>query len=131
MKICRETVKWLIISGLFILFAVNALMAQTPGTPADPLVTKSFVDHFLKFRSMVLPASSELKPQPGALMIVRSGQLRFEAPKGKVIIDLTAGRELSAGSDLPLNHLLIVPDAGDYKLKARGMTMLLASWLQE
>ncbi len=131
MKNCRETVTGLLFSALAILFLVNALSAQTPGTPADPLVTKSFVDHFLKFRTMVLPASSELRPQSGTMLIVRSGQLRFEAPKGKTMIDLTAGREISAGSDLPLNHLLIIPETGDYRLKAKNMTMLLASWLQE
>jgi len=131
MKISRETISGLIISALTVLVFAGSLLAQSPGSPADPLVSKSFVDHFLKFRSMVLPASSEIRPQAGAMLIVRSGQLRLEAPRGKSVIDLTAGREITGGNDLPLNHLIIIPDAGDYILKARNMTTLLASWLQE
>lgn len=131
MKISRETITRLVISALSVLILAGSLMAQTPGSPADPLVTKSFVDHVLKFRTIALPASSEIRPQPGAMLIVRSGQLRLEAPKGKTVIDLTAGREIAGGSDLPHNHLIIVPDTGDYVLKARNLTTLLASWLQE
>ena len=65
------------------------------------------------------------------MIIVRSGQLRFEAPKGKTLIDLTAGREIAGGNDLPHNHLIIVPDSAEYVLKARNMTLLLASCLLE
>jgi hypothetical protein len=113
------------------LIAVHVAIAQSPGTVADPLVSKSFVDHFLKFRSIMLPADSSISPQPGSMLIVRSGQLRLEAAKGKAVIDLTAGREIAGGNDLPHNHLIIVPESGDYVLKARKTTMLLASHLSE
>ncbi len=122
--------------GLFaavfgLLAAMTTVSAQNPGTPADPLVSKSYIDHFLKFRSIVLPADSEIRPEPGTMVVVRSGQLRLETPKGKGVIDLTAGKEISGGSDLPLNHLIIIPDTGEYVLKARNLTLLLASCLQE
>ncbi|KAF1083168.1 MAG: hypothetical protein GQF41_0935 [Candidatus Rifleibacterium amylolyticum] len=118
--------------GLVVTLAVtNIIWAQSPGTVADPLVSKSFVDHFLKFRSIMLPADTTVNPQPGTMLIVRSGQLRLEASKGKSVIDLTAGREIAGGNDLPHNHLIIVPEAGDYVLKARKPTMLLASHLSD
>ncbi|MBU1109361.1 MAG: hypothetical protein KKB51_21960 [Candidatus Riflebacteria bacterium] len=124
--------KCIIISGLIFVLALTQISwAQNPGTVSDPLVSKSYIDHFLKFRSIVLPADSLVNPEPGAMIIVRSGQLRLEAPKGKTLIDLTAGKEISSGVDLPLNHLIIVPDSAEYVLKARNMTMLLASCLLE
>lgn len=124
--------KCTIISGLiFVLALAQVSWAQNPGTVSDPLVSKSYIDHFLKFRSIVLPADSIVNPEAGTMLIVRSGQLRLEAPKGKTLIDLTAGREIASGSDLPQNHLIIVPDSAEYVLKARNMTMLLASGLLE
>lgn len=114
-----------------IILAAGAAWAQNPGTAGDPLVSKSYIDHFLRFRSVVVPADSELKPEPGAMIVVRSGQLRLEAAKGRSVIDLTAGREISGSSDLPLNHLILIPDSGGYVLKARKLTMLMASCLQE
>ena len=124
--------KCTIISGLiFVLALAHVAWAQNPGTVSDPLVSKSYIDHFIKFRSIVLPADSIVNPEAGAMIIVRSGQLRFEAPKGKTLIDLTAGREIAGGNDLPHNHLIIVPDSAEYVLKARNMTLLLASCLLE
>ena len=103
---------------------------QTPGTVSDPLVSKSYLDHFFRFRSLVVPANSTIKPEPGALVIVRSGQVILRGPKGKAIVDLTAGKEIGIGEALPLNHLLIVPDSADYELHAPKLSLLLASCLQ-
>lgn len=121
----------LLLGLAIVLFLTQAAWSQSPGTVGDPLVSKSFVDHFLKFRSIMLPADSIIKPEAGAMIVVRSGQLRLDAPKGKTVIDLTAGREISGGNDLPHNHLIIVPDSTEYVLKARTTTMLLASCLIE
>jgi len=121
----------LLLALAIILAAVHVVGAQSPGTVSDPLVSKSFVDHFLKFRSIMLPADSVIIPQPGTMLIVRSGQLRLEVASGKTVIDLTAGREIASGNDLPHNHLIIIPDHGNYELKARKATMLLASYLSE
>jgi hypothetical protein len=114
-----------------ILLTLPMVGAQNPGTASDPLVSKSYVDHFLKFRTLMLSANTTLKLPAGAMLIVRSGQLRLEAPKGKNLIDLTAGREVPAGGDLPHNHLLIVPDNADYVVKARKESMILAAQLSE
>lgn len=115
---------------LVCLFSATQLIAQNPGTAGDPLVSKSYLDHFFRFRSVVVPENSVIKPEPGALIIVRSGQAVMEGPKGKTIVDLTLGKELSVGHELPLNHLLIIPDSADYQLKAKKLTLLLAACLQ-
>ncbi len=117
----------------FLLFCIilvaSAGLAQSPGTAADPIVSKSYIDHFIRFRSVVLPADTELKPESGAMLVVRSGQLRLEAASGKGVIDLTAGREIAGGNDLPHNHLIIIPDNNGIVLKAKKMTLLMASYL--
>lgn len=112
-------------------FFASVIFAQNPGTAGDPLVSKSYLDHFFRFRSVVVPANSGIKPEPGAMIIVRSGQMIIEGPKGKAIIDLTAGKEIQTGSELPHNHLLMIPDSAEYNLAAKKLTLLLASCLQE
>lgn len=120
----------LIFFVIFLALVSLVLSAQTPGTTGDPLVSKSYLDHFFKFRSLVVPANTTVSPEPGAMIILRSGQIILEGPKGKAIIDLTAGKELPTGSELPFNHLLIVPDSVEYKLQAKKLSLLLASCLQ-
>ncbi|GAB4284520.1 MAG: hypothetical protein Kow0029_31120 [Candidatus Rifleibacteriota bacterium] len=107
------------------------LCAQSPGTASDPLVSKSYLDQFFRFRSVVVPLNFDIKPSAGALIIVRSGSIRLEGPKGKAIVDLTTGKEIPVGNDLPINHLLIIPDSADYVLKAKKLSLLLATYLLE
>ena len=122
--------KFLCTICLFVLFSCS-LYAQTPGTTADPLVTKSYLDHLFRFRSIVLPQNTTLKPTPGAIFIIRSGELKLEAPRGKTIVDLTTGKEIRSGVILPLNHLLIVPDSAQYILEAHKLTLMLAAYLED
>lgn len=124
--------KFLFCAALLCLVAIATLLnAQSPGTASDPIVSKSYLDHFFRFRSVVVPANSDIKPEAGAMIIVRSGLVRLEGSKGKAIVDLTAGKEIPTGSDLPLNHLLIIPDSAKYVIKAKKLTLLLAACLQE
>lgn len=123
---------FLFCAALLCLVAIATLLnAQSPGTASDPIVSKSYLDHFFRFRSVVVPANSDIKPEAGAMIIVRSGLVRLEGSKGKAIVDLTAGKEIPTGSDLPLNHLLIIPDSAKYVIKAKKLTLLLAACLQE
>ena len=115
---------------IFLLICISSF-GQTPGSTADPLVTKSYLDHLFRFKSVVLPHNTTMEPSPGALIIIRTGELKLEAPEGKAIVDLTTGKEIKSGATLPLNHLLIVPDSAKYKLKAIKLTLMLAAYLQE
>lgn len=107
------------------------LFGQTPGSTSDPLVSKSYLDHFFKFKSIVLPSNKTLYPSPGSLIIIRSGELILEAPKGKTLVDLTTGKEIKSGATLPLNHLIIIPDSASYKLTAKKLTLMLGAYLQD
>ncbi len=114
-----------------IILIASAAMGQNPGSAGDPLVSKSYMEHFLKFRSIALPADSEIRPEAGALLVVRSGQLRLEAASGKAVIDLSAGREISGNADIPPNHLILIPENSGIVLKARKLTLIMASYMSE
>jgi hypothetical protein len=118
----------LVVMGLCFL---PGLFAQKPGTTSDPLVSKSYLDHFFRFRSVVLPAKSVSKPEAGAMFIVRSGKLILTGPRGKAVVDLTTGKEIPVGKELPLNHLIIIPDSAAYELKAENLTLMLAAFFHE
>ncbi|MGM0598642.1 MAG: hypothetical protein ACQETH_02380 [Candidatus Rifleibacteriota bacterium] len=107
------------------------LAGQTPGTAGDPLVSKSYLDHFFRFKSYVLKEKELLRPEPGALIIVRSGEISIEGPEGKTVIDLTQGKEIKMSSVLPLNHLIIIPDSSEFVFKTKKQAIILASCLQE
>ncbi len=120
-----------VLCALMAFFAWLPLSAQNPGTASDPLVSKSYVDHFLRFRSVVLKAETRIKAEPGALIIVRSGKVMLESAKDKTAINLTTGKEIKVGTELPLNNLIIIPDSGEYYLNARNLSLLMASCLHE
>ncbi|MBF0542871.1 MAG: hypothetical protein HQM08_00485 [Candidatus Riflebacteria bacterium] len=113
-----------------LLFFASILSAQDPGTVGDPLISKSYIDQFFKFRSMVIPGRDKLQLSFGALLILRSGSLQLRCPKGKTLIDLTNGSEVKENSQIPANHLLIVPDSSEYYLEATGLSMILVSGLR-
>lgn len=125
-KSCSVILLLLIVS----LLPVDSLYAQNPGTSADPLVSKSYIDRFFHFRSMVIPSGSTLKLNMGALLIVRSGKAMLKTTKGKMLVDLTAGAEIEGGKILPLNHLILVPDSAIYELAAESLMLLVACGLQ-
>jgi len=102
---------------------------QEAGTTGDPLVSKSYLDQFFRFRSVVVPNGDTLQLTPGAMVVARSGRLKLRAPRGKTIIDLTEGRELAADALLPLNHLLLVPETPGLLLEAQGLSLVLAMGL--
>jgi hypothetical protein len=120
-----------IVAFMLVTSILSPLCAQSPGTTSDPLVSKSYLDHFFRFRSLVMPADSSATPMAGAMFIVRSGQIVLTGPTGKAIIDLTSGQEIPVGKELPHNHLLIIPDSADYTLKAKNMSLLLAAFFNE
>ncbi len=102
-----------------------AVRAQDPGTTADPLVSKSYLEQLFRFRTMVVPAGETLSVGVGNLLVLRSGRLKLRAPKGKALVDLTTGEEVPPDSFLPANHLILVPDSASYRLEAQSLTLLL------
>ena len=107
----RKIVCFFFVAAAFLLVSAHPLSAQTPGTPSDPLVTKSYLDFMFRFRPLPLVAGRSLELPQGALFVLRSGKAKIHGPKGAVLIDLTAGSELGDGAAIPANHLILVPES--------------------
>ncbi|HEY9068940.1 MAG TPA: hypothetical protein VIV61_01715 [Candidatus Ozemobacteraceae bacterium] len=118
----------IVYAAILALLLVNPATApaQEPGTTADPLVSKSYLDQFFRFRSVVVPNGDTVQLTPGAMIVIRSGRLRLKAPRGKSVIDLTDGRELAPDTWLPANHLILVPETPGLMLEAKSMGLVLA-----
>ena len=92
---------------IFTIILSFSLCAQTPGTTADPLVSKSYVDKFLKFREVSFKNGSTIQLNCGCMFILISGKAKFEAKKGTGLIDLTSGLALKNGKQIAVNRLYI------------------------
>jgi hypothetical protein len=93
-----------------------------PGSSNDPVVTKSYIEEFLKFRIINLMPGEEIILSCGSEIIVRVGKVYVVSEGG--ILDLTVGVELKTGEKIPLNHYIISPQNGR-KIKANTKSILL------
>lgn len=102
---------------------------NAPGTANDPIVTKSYVDEAIKkltgqaadepaassgtkLTVIELKAGQSLAAGIGAEFIVRTGKAIAFSGDASGIPDLTEGKDLTAGTVIPLNHLLLFPREG-------------------
>lgn len=114
-------------------------LAADPGSSEDPLITLSYVEDILmpQVKSYVESKLGSVEAGTGSVFevvnlkkgqtviaakstefILRMGSASIVATKKGGISDVTAGIDLQNGSQMPANHLLIVPlDDG------RGLTM--------
>lgn len=94
-----------------------------PGSAADPLVTKSYVEEYVAgyvqkalqnlqgpaWQVKVVPAGQAFLGAAGTEFILRSGVAVAVDPTGNGIPDVTAGTSLPAGQSVAANHLYIIP----------------------
>ena len=124
--------------GLFLAGAL-AFAATTPGSDGDPLVSLSYVEKRLTGLKSELVALIEASKSSGAAtgavqsskvfevyqytkgtkiffgksaeFILRRGSARVLDPLGNRIPDLTSGVDILVGEKVPMNHLMMVPQA--------------------
>lgn len=105
-----------IILALTIMFVIAAYAAQ-PGTDADPLVTKSYIENVVypyvnnaaKFAVVEVPAKKSVICYAGTEVIVRSGTCTAIASKNGGLSDVTMGMDIQNADIVPLNHLIVIP----------------------
>ena len=107
---------WSFIGLLSLLFPAAFVQAQTPGTPSDPLVTKSYLDRVFRFQPILVPTGQVVRLQTGALLVLRMGKARISSGGG--FLDITAGKETASGSLLVTSHLYIAADPGTCAIEA-------------
>lgn len=106
---------WLIVGALALLtvgFLVSqAAVASTaePGSPEDPLVSKSYVDQFVGLQVVSLAAGQRLKGEGGTEIILRTGDATIVASESGGVSNLTAGKDLKQGEKAAANNLLMIP----------------------
>lgn len=106
----------LVIASFFIGRASKA-QGTEPGTPADPLVAKSYVDTLTVLQVINLKAGQTLTAEGGTEIVLRSGKA-VVVTSTDGLSDVTGGKDLAKGVSVPLNHLLIVPRSDGRGIKA-------------
>lgn len=91
-----------------------------PGSEGDPLVSRSYVDQYVKFEVVSVGQGQSLTGSAsGVEVVVRAGKAAAIGSEAGGIADLTAGVDLKTGREVPLNHLLMIPRADGRGVLAR------------
>ena len=116
---------------LIILLMVSAMSlmvafgdTSVPGSPEDPVVTKSYVDSKLAYAVLHLQQGQRLIGGEGTEIIVRSGEVTAIDNGKDGISDITGGYDLKSGAICKANHLLLVP-----RSDGRGITAATETYI--
>ncbi|MCM3747565.1 hypothetical protein M3223_09370 [Paenibacillus pasadenensis] len=82
---------------------------QTTPTPGSGDGEESDED---SFRVINVPVGKTLVAADGAEVVVRAGKAVAYSPDSNGIADVTAGTNISSGSSVPQNHLILFPRGG-------------------
>ncbi|MBQ2614363.1 MAG: hypothetical protein IJB80_03420 [Clostridia bacterium] len=145
--------KWMktgIVIGICLVLLSGIVVFSEPGGSDDPVVTKSYiVDKVIpeikayiderfgiaasegvvtgndSFKVINVPSGKEVICEAGTEMILRMGKGTVIATEKGGIADTTAGYDLAAGSEMPSNHLLIVPVADGRGFRANADVLVM------
>ena len=99
--------------GALSVMLVLGAFAASPGTEADPLVTKSYIDSVVypatQFQTIELKSGHSLVGTTGTEFIVRMGTCTAIGTAKGGLADVTAGVDLPDATIISGNHLVITP----------------------
>jgi len=123
-----------IILAICVAFAGFCITYAQPGSESDPVVTLSYIKDTVipeiyeyidskirglssgdsaaeeaKFEVAEVPAGKKVICDESCEIILRAGEAEVIATQKGGLADTTAGADLSNGTDMPKNHLLVVP----------------------
>ena len=112
-KITVLIVSLLLIAGLTVTYTVMA----NPGSDSDPVISFSYLKEIFKpevkseltFKVVSVEKGKTLHGKSGTELILRMGEATIFASEAGGLADVTAGYDLPNGTQMPANHLLIVP----------------------
>ena len=120
----------LIVTTLILLGGICYVTASEPATESDPIITKSYIDKVVlpdvyeyidektaqsttseasAFQVVTVGAGKTVVGEAGTEFILRMGKGSIVGSVRGGISDVTAGADLTDGTEIPSNHLLIVP----------------------
>lgn len=106
----------------------------SPSTNTTPPIVSSNGDDTSNLTVLKLEPGQTLYGGSGTELIVRTGKVTVTSSDENGIPDVTIGKDISAGSIVELNHLLVIPREGrgiksDPKLKQDIYVMVRGSYL--
>ena len=104
---------------------VVAAQSGGPGTDDDPIVAKSYVDKYVKLQVVEVQAGQIIEAEAGTEIILRGGRATAVTSEAGGLADVTQGRDLSSGTVIPANHLLLIPRSDGRGLKAESDIILM------
>lgn len=157
----RRVILTIVVTAIILLagFGLGRASAQgtpVPGSPQDPLVTKSYVDTAIaqlqqslsqwvskdvqqivgsqgqgqgsaNFQVVTVAAGSTIVGNASTEMIVRDGGATAVVSAAGGVSDLTGGRDLAQGAVATPNHLLLIPRTDGRGLHAKTNLIVLVS----
>lgn len=134
---------------LCIVTAFTSVLAE-PGGQDDPLISKAYIDTVLmpqikeyvesrigevnsgggtaaadSFKVVNMTSGQKIICEAGAELILRMGSASIIATEKGGLADTTAGFDLSHGTAMPSNHLLIVPVADGRGIEAKNDVIVM------
>lgn len=103
--------------GSFLVGRNTRAEGDEPGSAADPLVSKSYVDTLTSLQVINLKAGQTLIADGGTELILRGGKATIVTSTDGVA-NLTGAKDLVKGTSVPLNSLLLVPRSDGRGIKA-------------
>lgn len=147
----RKKLRLGIIAILCFTMCMFTVVLAEPGTEDDPLISKSYIENQVipRLEQYIESRISEIKSEgstgstaetfivveatagqeiicnAGAELILRMGKATIIATEKGGIADTTAGYDLADGTDMPSNHLLIVPVSDGRGIKAQENVIVM------
>ncbi len=113
---------------LLLLFVVGAFAAE-PGTEADPLITKSYVESIIypttRFQLVSVNQGQSLILGEGGEAILRMGTATVIGTQKGGLSDVTMGFDLPDGTSVQGNHHLIAPLGDGRGIKAHAYCLIM------
>ena len=113
-----------LVAGGFLMGRSASAAGTTPGTDADPLVSRSYVDQYVQWVPVLVKAGQTITGEGGTEIVLRSGKAMAVETTGAGLADVTSAKDLLRGVSVPLNHLLLVS-----RTDGRGLKVSVDSWV--
>ncbi len=148
----KRMIKTRIIGLVLCAASIFTVVLAEPGGTDDPLISKAYIDNVLipqiqayvdtkisqistgggasgeaaaSFKVVNMTAGQKMICEAGTELILRMGKAEIIATEKGGIADTTAGVDLSHGTAMPANHLLIVPLADGRGITAQNDVIVM------
>ena len=122
-----------LILGLVTVALCTAAVLAGSGSQDDPLISKSYLDTVfmntvkteMSFEVVSLKSGQKIVGDAGCEMILRMGKATIFSTEKGGISDVTIGGDHPDGTNMPANHLLIVPVGDGRGIKAESDVLVM------